>query len=98
MAKNCAYNPADIECQFFETSADVPDLGELSSEKKNVMIFDDLQLEKQNKCEIYYIRGRYNNIDYFYLAQKNYFKLPSQTIRKNANFMFVSSGSKKCSS
>ena len=85
MAKNCAHNTADIECQFFETSADVPDPRELSSEK-NLMIFDDLQLEKQDKCETYYIRGKHSNVDCFYLAQ-NYFKLPRQTIRENANFI-----------
>ena len=42
MAKNSANNPADIECQFFETSADVPDPRELNSDKKNLMISDDL--------------------------------------------------------
>jgi hypothetical protein len=50
------------------------------------MIFDDLLLEKQNKCESYYIRGRHSNVDCFYLSQ-NYFKLPRQTIRENANFI-----------
>jgi hypothetical protein len=50
------------------------------------MIFDDLQLEKQNTCEKYYVRGRQSNVDYFYLAQ-NCFKLLRQTIRKNANFI-----------
>lgn len=50
------------------------------------MIFDDLLLEKQNKCEDYYVRGRHSNVDCFYLAQ-NYFKLPRQTIRENANFI-----------
>ena len=51
------------------------------------MIFDDLMLEKQNKCEAYYVHGRHNNIDCFYLAQ-NYFRLPRQTIlRENANFI-----------
>ena len=86
IAKNWAHNPANIECQFFETSADVPDLRELSSEKKNLIIFDNLQLEKQDKCETYYIRGRHSNVDCFYLAQ-NYCKLPRQTIRENANFI-----------
>src|SRR6218665_2210002 len=52
------------------------------------MIFDDLQLEKQNMCEKYYVRGRHNNVDCFYLAQ-NYFKLPRQTIRENANLFFL---------
>ena len=64
----------------------MPDPRELSSEKKNLMIFDDLQLGKQDKCETYYIRGRHNNVDCFYIAQ-NYFKLPRQTIRENANFI-----------
>ena len=50
------------------------------------MIFDDLLLEKQNKCEYYYIRGRHSNVDCFYLSQ-NYFKLPRQTIKENANFI-----------
>ena len=56
------------------------------------MIFDDLLLEKQNKCESYYIRGRHSNVDCFYLSQ-NYFKLPRQTIRETANF--ISSRSEK---
>ena len=73
---------SDIDCKFFETSEDVPDPRDLSAEKKNLMIFDDLQLEKQNKCETYYIKGRHSNVDCFYLAQ-NYFKLPRQTIREN---------------
>ena len=50
------------------------------------MVFDDLLLEKQNKCESYYVRGRHSNVDCFYLAQK-YFKLPRQTIRENANLI-----------
>ena len=50
------------------------------------MVFDDLLLEKQNKCESYYVRGKHSNVDCFYLAQ-NYFKLPRQTIRENANLI-----------
>ena len=52
------------------------------------MIFDDLLLEKQNKCECYYIRGRHSNVDCFYLAQ-NYFELPRRTIRTNSNFICI---------
>ena len=77
---------SDVECGFYESTDDVPDPRDLDAIHKNVMIFDDLQLEKQNKCETYYIRGRHNNIDCFYLAQ-NYFKLPRQTIRENSNFI-----------
>ena len=38
--------------------SDVPDPEELSSENKNLVIFKDVLLEKQNKCEAYYTRGR----------------------------------------
>ena len=48
------------------------------------MIFHDLLLQKQNKCEAYYVRGRHSNCDCLYLSQ-NYFKLTCQTIRENAN-------------
>ena len=77
---------SDVECKFYEPAEDVPNPRELSSEKKNLMVFDDLLLEKQNKCVSYYIRGRHSNVDCLYLAQ-NYFKLPRQTIRENANFI-----------
>src|SRR6218665_3528322 len=85
MAKNLN-NKSAINCQFYETSEDVPNPRDLSRDKKILMIFDDLQLENQNKCESYYIRGRHSNVDCFYLA-KNYFKLPRQTIRENTNFI-----------
>ena len=85
MAKDIR-DKADVECKFYQSAEDVPDPRELSSEKKNLMVFDDLLLEKQNTCESYYVRGRHSNVDCFYLAQ-NYFKLPRQTIRENANFI-----------
>ena len=76
----------DVECKFYESAEDVPDPRELSSEKKNLMVFDDLLLERQITCESYYVRRRHSNVDCFYLAQ-NYFKIPRQTIRENANFI-----------
>ena len=77
---------SDVECNFHQSYEDDPAPRELSSEKKNLMTFDDLLLEKQNTCESYYVRGRHSNVDCFYLAQ-NYFKLPRQTIIENANFV-----------
>ena len=73
-----------ITCQFYESASDIPDPSELESGDKNLMIFDDVILEPQNRCEKYYLRGRHSNVDCFYLSQ-NYFKLPRQTIRENAN-------------
>ena len=46
---------SDVECNFYQSAEDVPDPGELFSEKKNLMVFDDLLLEKQNTCESYYV-------------------------------------------
>ena len=57
---------SNIQSNFYEDSKDVPDPKELNSKDKNLMIFDDLMLEKQNTCESYYIRGRHSNVDCFY--------------------------------
>ena len=70
---------SDVECNFYQLAEDVPDPRDLSPEKKNLMVFDDLLLEKENTCESYNVRGRHSNVDCFYLAQ-NYFKLPRQEI------------------
>lgn len=77
---------SNIDSHFFENSNEVPDPRELNPKDKNLMVFDDLLLEKQSACEKYYVRGRHSNVDCFYLSQ-NYFKLPRQTIRENANFI-----------
>lgn len=83
---NPSPNPGGIEAFFFEHGDDVPDPRELDPTRKNLMIFDDLMMSKQSKCEDYYVRGRHNNVDCFYLCQ-NYFKLPRQSIRENTNFI-----------
>ena len=44
-------NKSDVECNFYQSAEDVPDPRELSSEKKNLMVLDDLLLETQNTCE-----------------------------------------------
>ena len=45
-------------------------------------------LKNKNTRESYYVRRKHSNVDYFYLAQ-NYLKLPRQTIRENANFIWL---------
>ena len=79
---------SDVVCNLYQSAEYFPDHRELSSVKKYLMVFDDLLLEKQNTCETYYVRGININVDCFYLPQ-NYFKLPRQTIKENANFMSV---------
>ena len=41
---------SDVECNFYQSAENVPDPRELSSEKKNLVVFDDQLLEKQNTC------------------------------------------------
>jgi hypothetical protein len=72
----------------YTDSNNIPDPSELNKNHKNLIVFDDIMLEKQNKCEAYYTRGRHNNVDCFYIAQ-NYFKLPRQTIRENSNLFIL---------
>ena len=38
---------SDVMCNFYQLAEDVPEPRELSSEKKNLMVFDDLLLEKK---------------------------------------------------
>ena len=61
-------NKSNVKCNFFETASDVPDPRDLNTEDKNLLIFDDLLLERQNKCECYCIHGRHSNVDCFYLS------------------------------
>ena len=70
-----------IKCNFYESADDVPGPKEISPEHKNLMMFDDLLLQKQNKCEACYVRGRHSNCDCLYLSQ-NYFKLPFKQFEK----------------
>lgn len=77
-----------IEVHCSENCEDIPDPSSIDPDKKTLIIFDDLMLEKQNKIEQYYTRGRHNNIDCFYISQ-NYIKLPKNTIRENANLFII---------
>ena len=47
MAKDIR-DKSNVECKFYESAEDVPDPRELSSEKKNLMVFDDLLLENKS--------------------------------------------------
>ena len=55
MAKEIT-DKSHVECNFYQAAQDVTHPRELSSEKNNLMVFDDLLLEKQNTCESYYVR------------------------------------------
>ena len=73
---------------FLDDVADIPDPRDHDSKRKNLLVLDDIMLGPQNKAEAYYTRGRHNNVDTIYIAQ-NYFRLPRQTVRENANLFML---------
>ena len=46
MAKEIG-DKSDVECNFYQSAEDAPEPRELSSEKKNLMVFDDQLFQKQ---------------------------------------------------
>ena len=44
--ENEIIDKSDVECKFYQSAEDVPDPRELSTEKNNLMVFDDLLPEK----------------------------------------------------
>ena len=77
-----------IKADFYSDCTLIPDPAELNEKEKNLLVLDDCFLGKQSKAEAFYTRGRHNNCDTFYISQ-NYFRLPRQTIRENANFIIL---------
>ena len=57
----------------------------LKEYENGIMVFDDV-LGSSNSRDIdqFFIRGRHNNLDIYYLSQ-SYFDLPKRTIRNNSN-------------
>ena len=81
-------NENKLIVESYDDCINIPDPTELNKNHKNLIIFDDIMLEKQNKCEDYYTRGRHNNVDCFYISQ-NYTRLPRHTIRENSNLFIL---------
>src|SRR5882757_5796201 len=85
----------NISCEFYENGTEVPDPKEFNKSDKNLIVFDDIMCDKnQSPAYNFYTRGRHNNIDCIYISQ-NYYRLPRQTIRTNANFMIFFKLSKR---
>ena len=74
------YSNSDIEIR--EISDEIKPLNEYENA---IIVFDDV-LGSSNSRDIdqFFIRGRHNNLDIYYLSQ-SYFDLPKRTIRNNSN-------------
>ena len=78
----------EITAEFFENCDLIPDPKSLDPQLKNLIILDDCYLGKQSKAQSYYTRGRHTNCDCLCISQ-NYFALPRNSVRENANFIIL---------
>ena len=61
----------------------------LENYENSIVVFDDMLLSKQeSNIDLFFTRGRHNNIDIYYISQ-NYFHLPKNTIRNNSNIIIL---------
>lgn len=71
---------------FHSNSDDILPVESLDPNERAIMVFDDVMHEKQVPIEKYFTRGRHGGADCYYLTQ-NYFCVPKQAIRDNANML-----------
>ena len=61
----------------------------LNQYENSVVVFDDMLLSKQeSNINLFFTRGRHNNVDIYYISQ-SYFHLPKNTIRNNSNIIIL---------
>ena len=57
----------------------------LNEYENGIIVFDDILASSNSRfIDQFFIRGRHNNLDIYYLSQ-SYFDLPKRTIRNNSN-------------
>jgi hypothetical protein len=80
--------PRTIQFSFDSDIENIPDPSRIDPRRHNLLILDDVMLQKQGTAEAFFTRGRHNNIQVLYITQ-SYFRLPRQTIRENSNIFFL---------
>ena len=81
------FKTSDI-IKFYSPEEDILNPSELDSSKTHIVIFDDVQEERQKVMTNYFCRGRHNNINVFYLCQSLH-RLKKHGIRQNANIFIL---------
>lgn len=75
---------------------DMVPLDDIDKEKRNLIIFDDMLLEKDQRPMIeMYIRGRHKNASVIYLAQ-SYFAVPKEIRQNCTTFIIFDIPSQRC--
>ena len=61
------------------------EINPLNEYENGIIVFDDILGSSNSRLiDQFFIRGRHNNLDIYYLSQ-SFFDLPKRTIRKNSN-------------
>lgn len=79
---------SNIEVFAFKDGNAIPKPEEVDKKFKNLFIFDDCMLERQNPIESYYTRGRHSSVQCLYISQ-SYFEIPKKTIRDNSSLVIL---------
>lgn len=74
--------------RFYGPGDDVLNPSELDANRTHIVIFDDVQEERQKVMTDYFCRGRHNNINAFYLCQSLH-RIKKHGIRQNANIFIL---------
>ena len=75
--------------QYFNSKIKIKEISDenksLNEYENGVVVFDDVLGSSNSRIlDQFFIRGRHNNLDIYYLSQ-SYFNLPKRTIRDNSN-------------
>ena len=82
LTKSLPEQYSDAKIKINEISDEIKPLSE---HKNGIIVFDDILGSSNSRLvEQYFIRGRHNDLDIYYLLQ-SYFDLPKRTIRNNGN-------------
>ena len=78
-----------INVTLSNKSEDILACDDMSKDKKNLVIFDDVVNNKDQSIQkSYFTRGRHNNVNVIYISQ-TYFDIDKNSIRNNSNcFIF----------
>ena len=86
---NDVYHERKIKVTLSNKAEEIQPPDKLEKTKKNLIIFDDVVNEKNQKImEMYFTRGRHNKANVIYLSQ-SYFDLPLKSIRNNSNVLIL---------
>ena len=84
LAKNIT-DESDVKCNFYQSAEDVPDPREISSVKKNQMVFEICYLNKKHMWII--LSQRKTQQRQLFLFSSKLFQAQRSSIRENANFI-----------